>query len=87
MLTEDLFLPCPGQIQMYFLKKSLCLAAVFKLLTTGLDTCLTAKLTNLNKGKDPTTILKRKSSYAYHIRYVCNDQMLNGRKKGEWNQK
>ena len=51
-------LPCPGQIQTYFLKNSLCLAAVFKLLATGLETCLTAKLTNLNKGNAPTTILK-----------------------------
>ena len=52
--------PCPGQIQTYFLKKSLCFAAVFKLCATGLEICFTAKLANLNKGNAPTTMMKTK---------------------------
>ena len=53
-------LPCPGQIHTYFLKKSLCFAADFKLFATGFEICFTAKLTNLNNGNAPTTIMKSK---------------------------
>ena len=50
--------PCPGQIQTYFLKKSLCFAVVFRLFAIGLEICFTAKLANLKSGNAPTTIAK-----------------------------
>lgn len=62
---DDRNLPWPGHIQTYLLKNSFCLAADFKLLATGLEICLTAKLTNLNNGKAPTTIMKVKHGQKY----------------------
>ena len=67
---DDRNLPCPGHTQTYLLKNSFCLAADFKLLATGLEICLTAKLTNLNKGKAPTTMVKVKRGQKYTI---CTD--------------
>lgn len=52
-------IPWPDQTQTYFLKKSLCLAVVFKLLAIGLEICLMAKLANLNNGNAPTTMAGR----------------------------
>ena len=70
---DDRNLPCPGHTQTYLLKNSFCLAADFKLLATGLEICLTAKLTNLNKGKAPTTMVKVKRGQKYT---TCTDQWI-----------
>lgn len=67
--------PWPDQTHTYFLKKSLCLAVVFKLLAIGLEICLMAKLANLNNGNAPTTMAGR---FGQLLRHVHDDENLPG---------